>query len=440
MRRTRWNRIKKLAAIGMGAFFVAACGSAAPATTSSMAPSPKGASSTSPIRIGLILPLTGSFSAEGIPIERGFQLYFNQIHNQVDGHPIQLIVADGQGSPAVSLTKAKQLVENDHVNLLTGIVNTASAYAVAPYIRQAKVPLVISGDAGAEDLLINPKFTSPYLVRVSQILTSLTDPMAKYLYSRGIRQVATVASDYAGGNETIGGFDSTFIKLGGRVIQEEWPPVGTTNYGPYISQLNPNAQAVVTFLPGSDGLHFAQQASQYGLKTPLADIFGVMSFETNLQQLGNKADGIIADAVWSSQYDTAQNKAFIQAYQKAYNEPPIVDSAAGYAGAQFIVAALKQVNGDVGDVSRLLNALYQTKVNTVEGPISLDQYHDVIKNIYVYQIVNKNGQPGQKLLQVYDNVGLTWDRTVQEITAFPWTSVKGRFVNITQSQLAQAVK
>lgn len=435
-----WDRVKRLVAIGMGAFMAVACGSATPVTTSSSANPSQGASKNSPIRIGLILPLTGSFSAEGIPIERGFQLYFNQINNQVDGHPVQLIVADGQGSPAVSLTKAKQLVEDDHVNLLTGIVNTASAYALAPYIRQAKVPLIISGDAGAEDLLINPKFASPYLVRVSQILTSLTDPMAKYLYSQGIRRVATVASEYAGGNETIGGFDSAFIKLGGRIIQEEWPPVGTTNYGPYISQLNPNAQTVVTFLPGSDGLHFAEQANQYGLKTPLADIFGVMSFETNLQQLGNKADGIIADAVWSSQYSTTQNKAFIQAYQKAYNEPPIVDSAAGYAGAQFIVAALKKVGGNVQSVSQLLQALYQTKVDTVEGPFSLDQYHDITKNIYVYQIVNKNGQPGQKLLQVYNDVGLTWDRTVQEITAFPWTSVKGRFVNITQSQLAQAVK
>ena len=112
----------------------------------------------------------------------------------------------------------------------------------------------------------------------------------------------------------------------------------------------------------------------------------------------------------------------------------------GYSGAEVIVAALQKINGNVEDKQALLQALYDTNLPTAKGPIKLDANHDVIQNIYVYEIERSGEQYNQKLLRTYENVSITWDRTMDEVQHFPWGETKGKLVNITKDQLEQALK
>ena len=118
-----------------------------------------------PIKVGALLELTGVFAPNGQDALDGFQLYLDEIKSQAGSRKIELIVEDTAGKPDLGLTKARKLVENDKVHVLTGIVNTGVALAVSSYIREKKIPLVISADAGASGLTMPGKLLNPFKVR-----------------------------------------------------------------------------------------------------------------------------------------------------------------------------------------------------------------------------------------------------------------------------------
>ncbi|HZU05147.1 MAG TPA: ABC transporter substrate-binding protein [Chloroflexota bacterium] len=395
-----------------------------------------------PIKIGLLEELTGSLASQGKDNLDAFNLYLDSINRTVAGRGIEVVVADIQSQPDVGVTKARQLVENDKVHLLAGISSTAICYAVAPYVKDAQIPLAITGNCGAQDLMINPRFTSPYLTRFTQVLSGLTDTMADFAYQDGRRRAITIGSDYAGGTQTISGFQSAFIKRGGIIVQELYPALGTNDFGPFLAQLDPSADMIAVFLPGTDGLRFGEQFAVYGAqsKLPIYDIFGTVVHGANLAQLKDKAVGIIANSVYSSAYESPENKKLLDLWNAKFpGRFTSYDVGNGYAGAQVIAAAIEKINGNVEDKQALLNALYETNMMTAKGPVKLDEHHDVIQNIYVYRIDKSGDQYVQRLLKTYENVSITWDRTLDEVRSFPWGETKGRLVNVTKEQLPQVL-
>jgi branched-chain amino acid transport system substrate-binding protein len=123
------------------------------------------AGAAEPIKIGLIHPFTGPLSPVGIEATDGFEHYFDQHGKTVAGREIQILKEDSAGIPAQAMERVRRLVERDHVDILTGITSSAEAYAVRDYIDARQIPLVIMGNAGANDL--TDKRGSPYIFRTS---------------------------------------------------------------------------------------------------------------------------------------------------------------------------------------------------------------------------------------------------------------------------------
>src|SRR2546422_93248 len=101
-----------------------------------------------PIKIGLIVPLTGVFSANGRDVANGLAMALNQVGNKVAGREIQVLTED-EGTPAQALTKARKLVEFDRVDVLMGPLRADSGLALHDYIVEQKIPaiyLIVSAD------------------------------------------------------------------------------------------------------------------------------------------------------------------------------------------------------------------------------------------------------------------------------------------------------
>ncbi|MFI5270319.1 MAG: ABC transporter substrate-binding protein [Chloroflexota bacterium] len=188
----------------------------------------------------------------------------DSIGHTVAGRQIQDIWVDDANKPDTGLAKAKELVESEHVQLLAGIFSTPVAYAIATYAREAKVPVVVTGQAGASKLLIDPKFKSPYLSRLTVGITQASDPLADYLYKQGHRKAILLSSDFGGGLEYGDGMASAFVARGGSIVQELHPAFGTTDFGPFLAQLTPDADVILTFVVGADAVRFLQQFATYG--------------------------------------------------------------------------------------------------------------------------------------------------------------------------------
>lgn len=402
-----------------------------------------GSAAGQPLKIGISETLTGPSAISGVDNRDGFNLYLSSINSTVAGRTIQPIFVDDEFKPDVGLTKTKQLVESDKVQLLMGYTNTAICYAIAPYVKQVQIPLLITGNCGGEKLTTDPAFKSPYISRFTNTSSLHMDPTADYAAQAGFRKAIIMTSDFAAGIENSDFFSSTFIDRGGTIVQEVHPAVGTQDFGPYLAQLDPSADVLVTFLPGADGLHFAEQFATYAgsRKLQVFDATGQYTAGPNLAQLKEKAVGFIAENVWTEAYDDPVNAAFLKAFHDKYPGRTVgQDAAHGYAGAQILAAALEKVGGKVEDKQAFLQAVYATNVDTPKGVIKLDENHDVVANVYIYQIVKQGADVGPKILKVYQGISGTWARPDDQLAHFPYGTLKGKWVGMTKEKLAALMK
>ncbi|MGH7246662.1 MAG: ABC transporter substrate-binding protein, partial [Pseudomonadota bacterium] len=376
-----------------------------------------------PIKIGILLPLSGNFAENGEQALTGMKIYFDQVGNKAGNYPLDLLVEDAQGRPDVAVTKARKLVQGEGAQVLTGVVSSGVALAVNDYSRDNKVPLVLSGDAGADELTMPGPLANPYLVRTSQNSRIVSAVGADWAYKKGWRKVAMIGSDYAGGVDVNYAFAQEFCRLGGRVIQAEWPPVSTADFGPYLTNLDRAADAVVTFEPGADGLRLARQYSDFGLKgkLPVLDLYAGLVYEPNLPQLGDAALGIYSVLFYTPMLKTPANERFVAEFRKRMHSLPSNEGPNGYVGAHAIVDAIKAVNGDLSDKAKFIAALKAVKFDSPKGEISLDQYGQVIESMYIRKVEKVNGQLANVPIATYQNIDQFWPYTAAEFASFKYT-------------------
>jgi len=374
------------------------------------------------IKIGILLPLSGNFTPNGQQTLTGLKMYFDEIGNTAAGHQLDLIVEDTQGKPDVAVTKARKLVERDGAQVLTGVVSSGEALAVNDYSRESKVPLVLSGDAGVDELTIPGPLANPYLVRTSQNGRTVAAAAADWAYKKGWRKVATIGSDYAGGVDTIFAFAQSFCQLGGQVVQEQWPPIGTSDFGPYLTNLDRKADGLVAFSPGADGLRLGRQYSEFGLngKLTVLDIFGTIVYEPNLPQLGDATLGMYSSLFYSPWLKTPENERFVEEFRKQMGTLPSNEGPNGYVGAHAIVDAITAVNGDLTDTMKFMAALKAVKFSSPKGNISLDKYGQVIQSMYIREVEKIDGQLGNVPIATYRDLDQFWPYTDTEFLSFKY--------------------
>lgn len=186
------------------------------------------------LRIGVVLPYSGVYAQLGEDITNGMLLYFEEVRNQAGGRPIQLVREDETADPTVALRKVTKLVEQDRVDLLTGLVSTASAYAVRDYVHSTRNILIVS-NAGGNALTRERK--SPYIFRTSFTSWQVSFPLGRWVAERLGRRVAIVAADYAFGRESAAAFKESFQAAGGQVVDEVYTPLGSTDFSAAIARV-----------------------------------------------------------------------------------------------------------------------------------------------------------------------------------------------------------
>jgi branched-chain amino acid transport system substrate-binding protein len=383
--------------------------------------------------------MTGSDSINGTEHRDGVNFYLSTINSTVAGRKIEPQFLDGQGKADVALTKAKQAVEADHVQMLMGISTTPVCYALAEYAKQAQLPLVATINCGAQYLTTDPKYANPLLARLTQTSSANIDAAADWAYKTGHKKVILMSSDYGGGIETSDGFASAFVSRGGSIIQEVHPAMGSTDYGPFLAQLNNDADMLVFFGPGADSLHFADQYGTYASKKlPVLDLYGQITNGPNIDTLHDKVLGITSAYVYTEAYEGADNQAFLKAFHDKYPNRLISGQfAQGYGNMEAIVSALKAANGNVEDKQAFGQALKNLNVETIKGPVKVDQFNNVVQNTYLFEVVKNGSTYGQKLVDTYKDTGQFWDRTQQQLEKIKLGTHKGQWVGMTKEKLAE---
>src|SRR3954451_22315231 len=125
-----------------------------------------------PIKIGLILPMTGPFTSTGRQIEAAAKLFMAQNGDTIAGRKVQLIVKDDTGVADQTKRIAQELIVNDRVTVLAGFGLTPLALATAPLSTQSKTPQVVM--AAATSIITEQ---SPFIARTSFTAAQATVPL-----------------------------------------------------------------------------------------------------------------------------------------------------------------------------------------------------------------------------------------------------------------------
>ncbi len=369
------------------------------------------AQAADPIKVGVLLPLSGNFAENGKQTLTGIEIYLDQIGKKAGGRDLELVVEDTQGKPDVAVTKARKEVERDGVAVLSGIVSSGEALAVNDYAREAKVPLVLSGDAGVDEITMPGPLLNPYLVRTSQNGRTVAAAAADWAYKKGWRKVATIGSDYAGGVDTNFSFAQAFCKAGGQIVQENWPPVGTADFGPYLTNLDRSADGVEIFEPGADGLRIGKQYSEFGLKgkVPVMDVYGTVVYEPYQAQLGDAVLGMYSSLFYSPYLKNAENDKFVPEFKKRMNgTAPSNEGPNGWTGMHAIADAITALKGDISDNLKFVAALKEVHFDSPKGPIKLDKYGMVVQTMYIREAQKVDGGIGNVPIASYPDVDQFW--------------------------------
>jgi branched-chain amino acid transport system substrate-binding protein len=376
--------------------FVKHSAAAGAALTSNLAAPALLAQSKAPIRLGHLNSFTGGIAYAAEISLNAMNLYFDSINWTVAGRKIEIIKEDDQFNPQVGLQKAKKLIESDKVDLLVGVQASNVALAVLNYMKQQKAFYVVSG-AGTDAITWD---RYPYLFRTSISAYQLSLPMANYVYDHLGKEVVTTASDYAGGRDVIAQFKGPYVARGGKILKEIWPPLGTTDFSAYLTDIKSiNPPVTYDFMPGADAVRFIQQYSEFGLKEkmPLTG-FTIIDSQT-VKALGKSAIGIISALTYIDTVDSPESKAFVSAYQAKYKSAPDLFADYGYVAAKALDEALKKTDGDTSNKDKLAEAMSKLQFKAPRGPFRMDPAtHNPIQDIYICQVIEKDGGISTKIL------------------------------------------
>ena len=379
----------------------------------------RGQTSTTPIKIGFIVPLSGANAQNGRDILNGFLMCLDEAGNRAGGRDIKVIVEDDQAIPAEGLTKARKLVESDRVDMMAGALLASTGYAIAPYIDSQQIPMVYPV-VSADDL--TQRRRAKWIVRTGWTSSQPNHPFGEYVYDQlGFRTVATIALDYAFGWESVGGFQRTFEAKGGRVIQKTWTPVSVHDFAPYLAQISRDADAVYALFLGRSTLQFVRQYQEYGLKGRIPLIgAGTTTDEHALPFMGDEALGIVTALHYSAAIDTPENRTFVANYRARYKKLPSYYSESMYTGGKYVLAAIEALHGNVGDRTMLLNALRTARPEGLpRGPVELDQYGSPVENVYIRKVERVNGELQNTVIATYPRVTQFWRYNPSAYLALP---------------------
>ncbi|UCE56823.1 MAG: ABC transporter substrate-binding protein [Desulfobacterales bacterium] len=351
-----------------------------------------------PIKVGAVLNFTGPAAMLGPLFKNGIVMAFEEHNNQIAGRPLELIVEDGATDATTCLEKVRKLVERDKVKIIIGPLMGDAHVAIAPYIKNKKV-LITTLYCGTLDMAKDRNW-----LIYPTTLVGLTVPVGWYAHDSGHRTMVMITSDYAGGHGFMNGVRLGFEQKGGKIVQEVFVPVGTADFGPYISTLK-DADCVSFFVPNTgESSRLITQYREFGVKMPLYGTTLASDLpEPVMKELGDKVIGLQGQAAYVWSRDDPINNKWVAAMKKRFGQIPGGLESNSYAITSTILTALESTGGDES-FDKLWPAAVKVKLNTPQGKLSYTPDGVAITDGYIVEAKVKDGMYVWDPIKVYPQV------------------------------------
>jgi len=342
------------------------------------------------IKVGLMLPYTGTFAALGTAIENGFRLYVTEQGGKLGGREIEFVKVDDESDPAKATDNVNKLVKRDNVDVLVGTVHSGVAMAMAKVAKDTGTLLIVP-NAGA-DAVTGP-MCAPNIFRSSFSNWQPGYAMGEVVAKKGHKKVVTITWKYAAGDESVRGFKEAFEKAGGKVVKELSLPFPNVEFQALLTEIAATKpDAVYTFFAGGGAVKFVKDYAAAGLKKSIPLYGAGFVTDGTLEAQGADADGLFTTLHYADSLGTPRDNAFRLAYAKTFKLQPDVYAVQGYDAAQMLGVGLKAVNGDVSKKAEFAAALRAAKIDSPRGAFTLSKSHNPVQDIYLRQVGTKENK------------------------------------------------
>jgi branched-chain amino acid transport system substrate-binding protein len=349
------------------------------------------AQTNAPLKVGLMLPATGTFAALGTAIENGFKLYVTEQGGKLAGRDIQYFKVDDESEPSKATDNVNKLIKRDNVDVLIGTVHSGVAMAMAKAAKDSGTILIVP-NAGAD--AVTGTMCAPNIFRSSFSNWQQGYAMGEWLVKQGRKNVVTIAWKYAAGDETVNGFKDSFQKAGGKVVKELSLPFPNVEFQALLTEIAAlKPDAVYTFFAGGGAVKFVKDYSAAGLRKTIPLYGAGFLTDGTLEAQGADAEGIQTTLHYADGLGASRDNAFRVAYVRAYRLPPDVYAVQGYDAAQMLAAGLAGAKGDINKKAEFTAALRKAKIDSPRGVFTLGRNHNPVQDFYLRQVVGKENKP-----------------------------------------------
>ena len=353
------------------------------------------------VKVGMVMPLTGTLASAGKQVVAGARLYMRQHGDAVAGKRIELIVKDDTSAFEVGKRLIQEFIVNDKVDVIGGGL-TGDLLASAPLITEASKPTVIM--LASTSALIEK---SPYFVRTSCTLSQSSGIIAEWAIQNGIKKVVSLVTDFSPGHEAEAIFKARYLAAGGQIAEFIRVPLQNPDFAPFLQRARDAApQAIFVFVPSVQAATFAKQFVERGLDKAGIKLIGPgdVTDDELLPTMGDAILGAVTAHFYSAAHPSPMNKAFVKAFEQHNGYRPNFMVVSGYDGMHLIYEALKKGNGSA-DSKALMSAMKGMAWESPRGPMSIDpQTRDLVHNIYIRKVEKVNGELYNVELATYEAV------------------------------------
>ena len=343
-----------------------------------------------PIKVGFMLPYTGTYASLGNMIESGFKLYVQEQGGKLAGREIQYFKVDDESEPSKATDNVNKLIKRDNVDVLVGTVHSGVALAMAKAAKDNNTLLIIP-NAGAD--AITGAMCGANIVRSSFSNWQPAFAMGKVAAEKGHKKAITITWNYAAGAESVKGFKEAFEKGGGTVGKELNLPFPGVEFQALLTEIAAQKpDAVYAFFAGGGAVKFVKDYAAAGLNKTIPLYGPGFLTDGTLEAQGAAAQGMLTTLHYADNLDTARNNAFRKSFALTYKSNADVYAVQGYDAAQILGAGLKAVNGDITKREALTAAMHKVTVDSPRGKFTISPAGNPVQDIYLREAKGNNNE------------------------------------------------
>ncbi len=341
-----------------------------------------------PLKVGFMLPYTGTYASLGKNIDNAFRQYVSEKGDKLGGRGVEYVTVDDQADPSKATDNMNKLVDRDKVDVVIGTVHSGVQMAMVKIARETG-KLMIIPNAGAD--AATRAACAPNIFRSSFSNWQPCFPMGKVMADAGHKTAMTMTWKYGAGEEQMAGFREGFTKAGGQIVGELWVPFPEVEFQSFLTQIaEKKPDGVFAFFAGGGAVKFVKDYAAAGLRKSVPLYGPGFLTDGTLQAQGEAAEGLKTTLHYADDLNNPADKAFRAAYQKRYSAEPDVYSVQGYDAAALLVIGMDAVKGDINAKDPLYAAIHKAKLDSPRGPMTMSASNNPIQNIYLREV--KNGK------------------------------------------------